>query len=241
MTLLESAEPIFQYVCRLNRVARKAGRLQRATHLRHQGTAPLRAVVAPAPPGASLDYAVVRGDIKAILEEMQQKGAKDFRLGSQTKKIELAMMFFVDSLISESQLQFAAQWNQNRLAYEETNWPGTKNFSTCWRRTSRTRARRPPNGWQFFTPASDWDSPAFTSSSRNMLRKTMLTIAPRIKRCIEVDEAAKICPDAYEAVDYPRPHRAAQPQGVCHQPHLPLLIVAALISYLWLYHSSLSG
>jgi type VI protein secretion system component VasF len=33
------------------------------------------------------------------------------------------------------------------------------------------------------------------------LRKTMLTIAPRIRHLVEADQTAKICPDAYEGID----------------------------------------
>jgi hypothetical protein len=33
------------------------------------------------------------------------------------------------------------------------------------------------------------------------LRKTMLTIAPRIRHLVEMDQTAKICPEAYASVD----------------------------------------
>src|SRR5262245_44956105 len=119
MTLLELTEPLFQYICRLNRVARKsgAGPSGGETALLTKGGGGL-------PRGVSLDYAVVRGDIKGLLEDMQQKSAKDFRLNSQREKIELPLLFFVDSLISESGLRFAAQWNQDRLAYSRNELAG---------------------------------------------------------------------------------------------------------------------
>ena len=120
MNLLELTEPVFQYVCRLNRLARKSG-----------GTSAgdtsfiAKAPGAPAVPRvASLDYAVVRSEVKAMFEDLIQKSNSDVRLNAQAKKMELPLLFFVDSMIAESSLPFAAQWNQNRLAYERNELAG---------------------------------------------------------------------------------------------------------------------
>ncbi len=121
MTLLELTEPLFQYVCRLNRVARKSG-------IAPTGETTFLTKGSTLPRGVSLDYGVVRNEIKAIFEDLRQKSAKDFRLSSQFNKIELALIFFVDALISESALRFAAQWNQNRLGYERNELAGDEKF-----------------------------------------------------------------------------------------------------------------
>ena len=102
MTLLETTEPLFQYVCRLNRVGRKAGGPSTGdtSFITKSGASSASTGSGgggAAAHSANLDYAVVRSEIKALFEDMQQKGAKDFRLGSQIEKIELPMMFFVDS------------------------------------------------------------------------------------------------------------------------------------------------
>ena len=34
-----------------------------------------------------------------------------------------------------------------------------------------------------------------------MLRRTMLTIAPRIRQMVEADQTARICPESYEGID----------------------------------------
>ena len=47
---------------------------------------------------------------------------------SRCKKMKLPLKFFVDSLISESSLPFAAQWNQDRLAYKDNELAGDERF-----------------------------------------------------------------------------------------------------------------
>ncbi len=247
MTLLETTEPIFQYVCRLNRVGRKAGGattgdtsfITKGAAGGGGGSAGASAGSAAAP-SANLDYAVVRNEIKALFEDMQQKGAKDFRLGSQIEKIELPMMFFVDSLISESQLQFAGQWNQNRLAYEKNELAGDEKFFDLLEQDLKDQSAEAAERLQVFYVCIGLGFNGIYFKQPELLRKTMLTIAPRIKRSIEVDEAAKICPDAYEALDS-RDLTEPPSRGVFVISLIFLcLAVAALISYLWLYHSSFS-
>lgn len=246
MTLLETTEPIFQYVCRLNRVGRKAGGTSAAgdTAFFAKGGSGAAAAggasAAAAGPGANLDYATVRSDIKELFEDMQKKGGKDFRLASQIQKIELPMMFFVDSLISESQLHFAGQWNQSRLAYEKNELAGDEKFFDLLDADLKDPSEEAAERLAVFYVCIGLGFNGIYYKQPELLRKTMLSIAPRIKRSIEVDEAAKICPDAYEALDTrdltEPPNRRVLVIGLIFL----CLAVAMLISYFWLYHSSFS-
>src|SRR4051794_10547169 len=65
-TLLELAETLFQYVCRLNRSAKK---------------------------GVGQDPAHVRGDFKAILIESRAKAATDLAMAQQWKQVEPILIF----------------------------------------------------------------------------------------------------------------------------------------------------
>src|SRR5687767_2475352 len=99
MTLLELTEPIFQYVCRLNRLARKSGGSstgETSFIAKTPGNAPV------VPKVASLDYAVVRSEVKAMFEDFLSKSNSDIRLNAQARKVELPLLFFVDSMISDS-------------------------------------------------------------------------------------------------------------------------------------------
>ena len=126
MTLLELTEPIFQYVCRLNRLARKSGG-PASSDTSFIAKAPGSAPTGPTRV-AGLDYAVVRSEVKAMFEDFLARSNSDMRLNTQAREVELPLLFFVDSMISDSALPFAAQWNQNRLAYERNELAGDEKF-----------------------------------------------------------------------------------------------------------------
>src|SRR3954469_7592382 len=131
-TLLQLAEPIFQYMCRLNRLARrsttqKANPADTSFIALSRESAQTAAPLVPAR-GANLDYTVARSEIKAIFEDMAAKAAAEVPLSQQYRKVELPLMFFVDSMISESKLSFASEWNQNRLAFERQELTGDDKF-----------------------------------------------------------------------------------------------------------------
>src|SRR5260221_7722883 len=116
MTLLQLTEPLFQYMCRLNRLARrsaspKTGSSDTSFIALSREAAQTAAPLVPAR-GANLDYAVARSEIKALFEDMMAKASSDVRLSQQARKVELPLIFFVDSMIAESNLSFAAEWGQ---------------------------------------------------------------------------------------------------------------------------------
>jgi type VI protein secretion system component VasF len=104
MKLLEICEPIFLYVCVLNRVAK---------------------LNAKAP---GYEYETVRPNLDQMFGGMLSKAGADFQLQEQIRKIELPLMFFVDSYISESRLDFAGRWNSERLAFKRNEHAGDDKF-----------------------------------------------------------------------------------------------------------------
>src|SRR5215210_6930450 len=99
MTLLELTEPLFQYICMLNRVARNPG-------------------------GEDVQYDGLRAQILTIFADMKGRAETDERLSAQYKRIEPALVFFTDSMIAESKLKCAMQWHKNRMAYEQNELAG---------------------------------------------------------------------------------------------------------------------
>jgi type VI secretion system protein ImpK len=104
MNLLDICEPLFLYVCVLNRIGKLKDQAQ------------------------SYEFETVRSAIERILAEMPLKAAADMRLQEQIRKIELPLIFFVDSVISDSQLPFAMRWNTERLAAKRNEYAGDEKF-----------------------------------------------------------------------------------------------------------------
>lgn len=196
MTLLELTEPLFQYICRLNRVARKGGPAPSGnTAFFTKGAS------TPPPKGSNLDYAVVRSEIKAALEDFMQKASNDMKLAAQAKKMELPLIFFVDSMIAESTLGIAQQWNQNRLAYDRNELAGDEKFFDLLEETLNDSSEDASERLAVYYTCIGLGFSGIYFKQPEYLRKTMLTIAPRIRHLVEMDQTAKICPEAYASVD----------------------------------------
>ncbi|MGB7838830.1 MAG: hypothetical protein WBL40_12040 [Terrimicrobiaceae bacterium] len=80
MTLFDLYEPLFQYICMLNRIARKGSK-------------------------EAIEYGSLRTEIVSLLDSINKRAQADPLLALQAKKLEMPVTFFVDSMISESNLQ----------------------------------------------------------------------------------------------------------------------------------------
>jgi type IV/VI secretion system ImpK/VasF family protein len=232
MTLLDLTEPLFQYICRLNRVARKSGPVPTG------GTAFFTKTPSQPVKGVSMDYAVVRSEIKALFEEFMQKANTDVRLSSQAKKMELPLIFFVDSMISESSLPFAQQWNQNRLAYDRNELAGDEKFFDLLEETMKDSSEDASERLAVYYICIGLGFTGIYFKQPEYLRKTMLTIAPRIRSLVETDQTAKICPEAYTSVDT---RDLVQPPG-SRMVFLGIIFLcftlAVLATYFFMYRSA---
>src|SRR6266702_233460 len=242
MTFLELTQPLFQYICLLNRIARrgapKTGASETTTFFALSRQAAASATPAVAARGANLDYTVARSEIKALLEDMMSKAATDLRLSQQARKIELALIFFVDSMISESTLPFAADWNQNRLAYDRQELAGDEKFFDLLDETLKESGEDAAERLAVFYTCIGLGFTGIYFKQPEFLRKTMLSIAPRIRHLIEADQNARICPETYEKVDT---------RNLVEPPSSRMAIVgmifagftlAVLISYFLMYHQA---
>lgn len=199
MNLLELAEPIFQYVCRLNRLARRSGSAAKGD-TNFFSKAPASPAATPAR-GASLDYGVVRAEVKALLEDFVSKPRSDVRLANQARKMELPLIFFVDSMIAESNLAFAQQWNQNRLAFERSELAGDEKFFDLLEETLKDNSDDASERLAVFYSCIGLGFTGIYFRQPEFLRSTMQRIAPRIRHLVEADTAARICPENYEGID----------------------------------------
>ena len=176
MTLLEHSEPLFQYVCILNRAGRKGG---------------------------NLDYNVVRSKLKGIFEDLRARAATDPRLNPQYKKMEQPLIFFVDSMITDSKLPFAKQWDQDRLAYSFNELAGDEKFFDLFDETLRDHSDDATERLAIYYTCIGLGFTGWYSGQPEYLRKKMLEVAPRIRHLLESDTTVRVCPEAYNNVDTP--------------------------------------
>lgn len=252
MTLQEATEPLFQYMCRLNRVGRQASAPPRGdtvSFAKRAGVSETAMFGKRAPTGDTsfakrhaaplplLDYAVVRSDIKALFEAMTQKSARDARLSAQIRKMELPLLFFVDSMISESKLPYAQKWNQNRLAFERQELAGDEKFFDLLEETLKDPSDEASERLAVYYTCLGLGFVGFYFNQPDYLRKTMLDILPRIRRLMDASQGEQICPDAYQADD----RNLVQPPGA-RLLFVGILFVcftmAVVFAYGWLYHKA---
>ena len=174
MNLLELCEPLNQYVCILNRAGRKGG---------------------------NLDYNVVRSKIKMIFEDMRSHASTDPRLNPQFKRMEQPLIFFVDGMVAESKVPFAAKWNQDRLAYSFNELAGDEKFFDLFDETIKEQGDEAAERLSVYYTCIGLGFTGWYAGQPEYLRKKMLEIAPRIRHLIESDTTVRVCPEAYQNVD----------------------------------------
>ena len=174
MNLLELSEPLFQYICILNRAGRKGG---------------------------NLEFNTVRSRIRSILEDMRAQSATDPRLGPQYKKMEQPFIFFIDSMIADSKVPFAKKWDQERLAYSFNELAGDEKFFDLFDETMREQGDDATERLSAYYTCIGLGFTGWYSGQPEYLRKKMLEVAPRIRHLIESDTTVRVCPEAYLNVD----------------------------------------
>ncbi|MBI5387784.1 MAG: DotU family type IV/VI secretion system protein [Verrucomicrobia bacterium] len=247
LTLLDVAEPLFQYIARLNRAARRsvgAGATPTGGSIGDTaffskpatGTAPSFAARS-----LSMDYAIVRSEVKALLEDMVQKAASDFRLASQARKVEEPLMYFVDSMICESRLPFTAQWNQNRLAYERNELAGDEKFFDIVDETLKDPSEEASERLSVLYVCLGMGFTGIYFRQPEFLRKTMLAIAPRIRHLIDSEQMARICPETYEHIDTRNLIRPPSNRLVVVAILFLCFTLAVVVSYVFMYRDASDG
>jgi type VI protein secretion system component VasF len=251
-SLLELVEPLFQYICRLSRAGRRVGGAKTKP-----GAAPAKAgstgetmfFSKPATGTAlsfvgrslSTEYSAVRSNVKVLLEEMQGKAAADFRLASQFKQIALPLLFYIDSMIAESHLPFAAQWNENRMAYEHNELAGDEKFFDIVDDTLKDPSEEASERLAVYYVCIGLGFTGIYFRQPEFLRKTMLAIAPRIRHLLDGEQVARICPETYEHIDTRNLVRPPSNNLVVVLLLFVCFTIAVVVSYIWLYRDASEG
>ena len=172
MTLLELCEPLFQYVCRLRRSARM---------------------------GRTMEMNDVRNDIVSTFSQMKEAAGNDHELLTQYEKIELALIFFTDFMIKESNLPFAYDWvelgrDRNELAGDE------KFFDLLDADLADPSDSATQRLVVFYTCLGLGFTGVYTGQTES-IQRLISQISARISGLMDADKKSHICSEAYENVD----------------------------------------
>ncbi len=147
--------------------------------------------------GGRADFGVIRGEIKGIFSEMRAKADATPGMSGPYTEIELVLMFFVDSMILNSKL--GAGWKplsneRGELGFEEKFWDLLED---ALKDPSDSATQR----LAVFYVCIGLGFTGLYTGQYDYIRRKMLEISARLRGFIDADQAARICPDAYENVD----------------------------------------
>jgi type VI secretion system protein ImpK len=175
MTILELCEPIFRKICVFNRLGRKGG--------------------------GSLGYEPLRLEIDELFSQARKVSEEDPELRFQWQKLELPLIFFVDSMISESGLAVASIWNRSRISYERKELAGDEKFFDLLDETLKDPSDEASQRLLVFYTCIGLGFMGWYAGQPEYLRGKMLDISQRIRSAVETEKSARICPEAYQNVD----------------------------------------
>ncbi len=211
MTLLELCDPLFQYICRFNRSARKGGH-----HDLHQ----------------------VRQEVKAMLAEMKGKAQSQPGMSSQLEKIDIVLMFFVDFMIKSSPISNAGDWQE--LAFDRKELAGDEKFFDLLEETLGDRSDQASERLSIYYTCMGLGFTGWYTGQPEYLRKKMLECSTRIRSLIDSDQSSRICPESYENVDTSNLVQAPSASLVGIGIALVGLILVLLVANAYMYHNSSS-
>src|SRR5438874_10011851 len=168
MTLLELCDPLFQYICRFNRSARKGG---------HH------------------DLIQVRQEVKAMLAEMRGKAQSQPGMLGQYEKIDIVLMFFVDFMIKSSPISNAGDWQE--LAFERKELAGDEKFFDLLEETLGDRSDQASERLSIYYTCMGLGFTGWYTGQPEYLRKKMLECAARLRGKVGAEDPNRLFPDAY--------------------------------------------
>lgn len=206
MTLLELCEPLFQYVCRLNRSARA---------------------------GVAVEPTLVRSEIKSLLEQLRSRAATDPSLATQFEKIELVLLFFVDFMVKESSLAFASDWQE--LAYERNELAGDEKFFDLLDETLADPSPSATERLAIFYECMGLGFTGWYAGQPEYLRKKMDECRARIGAMMDAAETTRVCPEAYENVDTSDLIEPPGKSLLGIMLALLVMIIVLVVANIWMY------
>jgi type VI secretion system protein ImpK len=173
MTPVDLCEPLFQYVCRVNRSARKG-----VVYAKEQ----------------------VRAEVKALMDEIRDRVAGDPPLAAQFDpargKLLTVLKCYVDFTIRNSSLSFASKWQD--LSQEDGVTSGDQKFWELLDETLLDQTAGASDRLPVFYTCIGLGFTGWHMGQPEYLQRRMLEISARLRGKLDVNPAGRVCPEAYE-------------------------------------------
>lgn len=170
--LTQLVEPIFVYICRLNRSIRQ--------NVQHTPQS-------------------VRNDLQTLLADMQAKSQAHPLLAQSFQKVRLPLVFFVDNVVRNSTLPFAMEWAD--LAAEEDELAGDEKFFVLLDDTLAEKGEDADERINVFLTCIGLGFTGILVTDPPALQKKVMECTARLRNRILSDSRSRICPDAYASTD----------------------------------------
>ncbi len=206
MSLLDICEPLFQYICRLNRSARKGG---------------------------NYDLSQVQSEIRGLLMQAKNQAVTSNH-AEAWEKIELVLIFFCDFMIKESVLPWAREWKE--LAFERHEMAGDEKFFDLLEETLKDRSATANDRLSVFYVCMGLGFTGWYTGQPEYLRRKMKEIAARLQATGQFGDTQRLCPDAYEKVDTRDLIEPPGTKLIGIAIVLIGLIIVLFVAYGYLYH-----
>ena len=175
MTLLDACEPFFHRICQLNQLARTGK---------------------PTP-----DFTSLRRELTNLFNATRDRIVSDPNLERHWSKLETPLIFFLDSMISESALPAAHEWNQKRIAYENKELAGDQKFFELLDQHLADESPDSTARLGVFYTCVGLGFTGWYAGRPDILRAKMAEMLRRLDPGIRTESHLRICPEAYESVD----------------------------------------
>jgi type IV/VI secretion system ImpK/VasF family protein len=169
MQLVELCEPAFQYVCKLNRIGERG----------------------------NLDFQLVRREVKDLLTAIEQRAGMDRLDADKFAKIKLPLIFFIDSMIVESGIRCASEWDSNRMAYDHNELSGDESFYDDLDRTLSGSDPDKTELLSFFYVCLGLGFTGIYFSQPAMIRDYLVRMEPLLRGFLESDLHQRLVPETY--------------------------------------------
>ena len=169
MNLLELCEPTFLFVCKINRIYRSGGKL--------------------AVEKVKAEIADLRGEIQSILIQ------EDSILNQQFESIELAYIYFIDSMLVASGM---TEWNTERIAVNEFNRrAGDNEFFDLLYDAEAEVGEDADSKLAFYYCCIGLGFTGMYEDDPKQLHEIMQRLEPRVRIFMDRDVISRITPEAY--------------------------------------------